>query len=224
MIMISRYKWYQVRLPCSVAELFTKLRDIGYDNASTKGFLINESESSFRYIWPSTINAVRLDNDGNYEYQQVATVNSQSVTVLSQRTIILRFESPVRSMREVFNALESAIGFGFSCEQIVINDSLVQAALVSATSKTLNTLKVSGAIPSANSLARIELASKEGINTEKVKLLGLADFLVEAASYEVLYKGLKGHIGFSRSAACKISGPLTPFILSSLESALQEKY
>lgn len=222
--MISRYKWYQVRLPCSVAEFFTKLRDIGYDNASTKGFLVNESESSFRYIWPSTINAVRLDNDGNYEYQQVATVNSQSVTVLSQRTIILRFESPVRSMRDVFNALESVIGFGFACEQIVINDSLVQTALVSATSKTLNTLKVSGAIPSANSLARIELASKEGINTEKVKLLGLSDFLVEAASYEVFYKGVKGHIGFSRSAACKISGPLTPFILSSLESALQERH
>lgn len=221
--MISRYKWYQVRLPCSVAECFARLRDVGYDNASTTGFLISESESSFRYIWPSTINAVRLDSEGNPEYQQVVTVNSQLVTVLNDRSTIFRFESPVRSMREVLNALERAIGFGFACEQIVLSDSLVQVALEKATSKILNSLKVSGAIPKANSLARVELASKEGINTESVKLLGLGDFLVDAASYEVTYKGIKGQIGFSRSAACRISGPLTPFILSSIESALQAK-
>jgi hypothetical protein len=221
--MISRYKWYQVRLPCSVAEFFTRLRVVGYDNVGTTGFLISESESSFRYIWPSTINAVRLDSDGNAEYQQVVTVNSQSVTVLNERSTIFRFESPARSIREVLNALERAIGFGFACEQIVISDGLVQAALEKATSKVLNSLKVSGAIPKANSLARIELASKEGISTENVKLLGLADFLVDAASYEVTYKGVKGQIGFSRSAACRISGPLTPFILSNIESALQAK-
>lgn len=221
--MISRYKWYQVRLPCSVAEFFTRLRDVGYDNTSTTGFLTSESGSTFRYIWPSTINTVRLDSELNYEYQQVATVNSQSVTVLNERSIIFRFESPARSIREILNALEIAVGFGFSCELIVISDSLVQAALEKATSKTLNSLKVSGAIPEANSLARIELASKNGINTESVKLLGLADFLVEAASYEVVYKGVKGQIGFSRSAACKISGPLTPFILSIIENALQSK-
>lgn len=221
--MISRYKWYQVRLPCSVAEFFNKLRDVGYDNASTTGFLIDASESTFRYIWPSTINAVRLDSDGNYEYQQVATVNSQSVTVLNEGITIFRIQSPARSVREMLNALEAAVGFGFTCEQIVISDELVQAALEKATSKVLNSLKVSGAIPKANSLARIELVSKEGINTENVKLLGLAVFLVEAASYEIMYKGVKGQIGFSRSAACKISGPLTPFILSSIESALQAK-
>lgn len=221
--MISRYKWYQVRLPCSVAEFFTKLRAVGYDSASTTGFLISEGDSSFRYIWPSTINAVHLDSDGNAEYQQVVTVNSQPVTVLSERSTIFRFESPARSIREVLNALERAVGFGFACEQIVISDALVQAALEKATSRVLNSLKVSGAIPKANSLARIELVSKEGINTENVKLLGLADFLIDAASYEVTYKGVKGQIAFSRSAACRISGPLTPFILSNIEGALQAK-
>lgn len=219
--MISRYKWYQVRLPCSVAEFFTKLRAVGYDSAGTAGFLTSESESSFRYIWPSTINAVRLDSEGNAEYQQIITVNSQSIIVLNERSTIFRFESPARSIREVLNALENAIGFGFACEQIVISDALVQTALESATRKVLNSLKVSGAIPKANSLARVELVSKEGINTENIKLLGMADFLVDAASYEVTYKGVKGQIGFSRSAACKISGPLTPFILSNIERALQ---
>lgn len=221
--MISRYKWYQVRLPCSVADFFKKLRAAGYDNANTTGFLTTESELSFRYIWPSTINAVRLDGEGNAEYEQVITVNSQPVTVLTESSIIFRFENPARSMREVLNALERAIGFGFSCEQIIISDELVKTALKNATSKTLNSLKLSGAIPNANSLARIELASKEGIKTENVKLLGLGDFIVDAASYEVTYKGLKGQIGFSRSAACKVSGPLTPFILRSIETALQIK-
>jgi len=221
--MISRYKWYQVRLPCSVAGFFTRLRAAGYDNASTSGFLTSEVESSFRYIWPSTINAVRLDGEGNAEYQQVVTLNSQSVTVLNEHSIIFRFENPSRSIREVLNALERVIGFGFACEQIAISDGLVQVALEKTTSKILNSLKVSGAIPKANSLARVELASKEGINTENFKLLGLGDFLIDAASYEVTYKGVKGQIGFSRSAACKISGPLTPFILSSIESVLQAK-
>ncbi|WP_154912620.1 hypothetical protein [Pseudomonas fluorescens] len=90
-------------------------------------------------------------------------------------------------MREMLNALEAPVGFGFACEQIVISDRLVQAALESATSKTLNSLKVSGATHKVNSLARIELVSKGGINTQNVKLLGLADFLVEAASYDVIH-------------------------------------
>ncbi|HBO4312244.1 TPA: hypothetical protein L4V00_001808 [Pseudomonas aeruginosa] len=222
--MISRYKWYQVRLPCSISEFFSKLALSAYNNASSTGFLAQEDESSFRYIWPSTINAVRLDSEGNAEYEQIVTINSQSVVVLGEKSVVFRFENPSRSMREVLNALERAVGFGFACEQIVFTDSLVQKALSNGTSKILNSLKVSGAIPEASALARVELASKEGIREENVKLLGLGEFVVEAASYEVSYKGLKGQVGFSRAAACKVSGLLAPFILANIETALLDNH
>ncbi|WP_212632104.1 hypothetical protein [Pseudomonas sp. KB-10] len=221
--MITRYKWYRVRLPCTISEFFARLRVAGYNSSSNTGFLCNEEELTFRYMWPSIINAIRLDGEGNAEYQQVVTVNSQVVTVLGEQGAIFRFENPSRSMREVMNALEGGVGFGFGCEQIIITDDLVQVALEKTTARTLNSLRVSGAISKVNALARVELASKDGIKVEHVKSLGLGDFLIDSASYEVTHKGLKGQIGFSRSAACRISGPLTPFILHSLEHALQTK-
>ncbi|WP_426126747.1 hypothetical protein [Pseudomonas sp. DWP1b1] len=218
--MIFRYKWYKVRLPCSVTDFFTRLRANGYKPQNASGFLANEAESSFRYVWTSIINAIRLDSEGNNEYEKITTINSQSVTLLGSHPVILRFDNPPRSLRDVLNALENSTGFGFTCEQVIITDTLVQTALSNASCKTLNSLKLSGSLPEAESLARLELASKTGINAEKIKFLNLGNFSIDAASYEIIYKGLKGQIGFSRTAACKISGPLTPYILENLENAL----
>lgn len=219
--MISRFKWYKIRLPCSLEELISRLRTAEYTHTNTTGFLISNSEPSFRFIWPSTINTTFLDSEGNAEYQKVTTINSQLITILSNKdSFIFRFENPPRSVRDILNALEKTIGFGFACEQIIIDDKLVQDALEKVSTKTLNSLKISGTLPEAKALARLELASKEGIALEAANLANLINTIIEAASYEVTHKGLKGQIGFSRLASCKISGPLTPFILSNLESTL----
>lgn len=222
--MISRYKWYRVRLPYSRDTLFTKLREAGYKPESAAGFLVDESTESFRYIWPSTISTAQVDSEGNTEYQQVATVNSQSVTVIAGASVIFRFENPVRSLREMLNALENLVGFGFSCEQIIIRDELVKVALSGFSAPKLTSLKVSGAIPSVSALARLDLVSKEGIDPESIPLSSIANFTVDAASYEVTHNMIKGQIGFSRSGACKISGTLTPLILEKIEEAVLTKY
>ncbi|ROZ75859.1 hypothetical protein EF096_20320 [Pseudomonas neustonica] len=218
--MISRYKWYKVRLPGSIDAVFTKLREAGYEPDSATGFLVDESAESFRYIWPSTISAIHVDSEGNTEYRQVATVNSQSVTVIAGPFIIFRFENPARSLREILNALEKSVGFGFACEQIVIRDELVRVALEGFSTRKLTSLKLSGVIPSARALARLDLVSKEGIDPASISLIDVANFTVDAASYEVTYNMIKGQIGFTRSGACKISGMLTPLILGKIEEAV----
>ena len=62
--------------------------------------------------------------------------------------------------------------------------------------------------------------SKEGIDPASISLIDVANFTVDAASYEVTYNMIKGQIGFTRSGACKISGMLTPLILGKIEEAV----
>lgn len=218
--MISRYKWYKVRLPCSISELLQKLRNNGYDADAALGFIVNEGEDSFRYIWPSTVSAVRFDAEGNEEVQKFVTINSQLVVILEGEMIVFRMENPSRSTRELMGAIEKCVGFGFSCEQIPIKDQLVKVALRSAENSKINSLKLAGAIDGAKILARVELASKEGIDPRHIDNFGFRDYVVESASYEAFYKGLKGHVGYSRTGVCKLSGALSPFILGNLEAEL----
>lgn len=221
--MISRYKWYKVRLPCSTSELLSKLKANGFDVETSVGFITSEVDLSFRYIWPSTINATRYDAEGNSEVQEFVTINSQNVVILVGERIVFRMENPLRSTKDLMIAIEKCVGFGFSCEQLLIKDDLVKTALKSAESSKVNSLKLSGAIEGTRTLARLELASKDGIDLKEVEAFGFRQYVVEAASYEVAYRGLKGQVGYSRTGLCRLSGALAPFILGSLESCLTKR-
>lgn len=221
--MISRYKWYEVRLPGTVADFFSKIRTHSYTPETSSGFIVDESSLRFRYVWQSTISAAQLDGDGNAEYREVATINSQDVSLIGCQKLIFRAENPARSIRELMNSLEKIIGFGFSCQKIIIKDEDIQAALTDFDNKKLNSLKVSGAIVKSKALARIELASKEGLDPNNIEILSSGEFMIDAASYEVAYKGLKGQVGFSKAGVCKISGPLTGLLLANIERVILTK-
>lgn len=221
--MISRYKWYEVRLPGTVSDFLKKIGTHNYTPDKTTGFIVDETQTSFRYIWQSTISAQRLDNYGNAENQDIVTINSQDISIIGSARIVFRVENPARSIRELMNSLERIVGFGFSCQQITIKEEDILAALEPVENKKLNSLKVSGAIVKAKALARIELASKEGLDPTKIEILRTGEFVVDAASYEVSYKGVKGQVGFSKSGACKISGQLTGFLLENIERVLLVK-
>lgn len=221
--MISRYKWYEIRLPGAVSDFLRKIRLHSYSPVTSSGFIVNEADLKFRYVWQSTISAASLDEDGNAEYQEIATINFQDITIIEGKRIVFRAENPVRSIRELMNALEQIAGFGFSCQQIIIENEDIQAALAEIENKRLNSLKVSGSIVKAKALARIELASKEGLEPSNIEILNFGDFMVDAASYEVTYKGVKGQVGFSKAGICKISGPLTGFLLRNIEQVILAK-
>jgi len=165
--MISRYKWYEARLPKGVKDLFYRLEAQTYSPQKSSGFIVDSSNSRFRYIWKSTISTAVLDDEGNAELQEISTVNSQDVAIHEGRRIVFRVENPARSLKDLLNTLEEIVGFGFTCEPISLKEEFIHEALSEIDNKKLNSLKVSGAIHGARAVARIELVAKDGLEREK---------------------------------------------------------
>jgi hypothetical protein len=221
--MISRYKWYEVRLPIETDEFISKLQANAYTPTSNSGFIVDGNNLRFRYIWQSTISTTQLDSEGNPQYQEASTINSQDVAVIVDEQIMFRVESPARSTRELMNSLERIVGFGFSCQPLSLRDQDIHSALIEIDNKNLNSLKVSGPLRGARALARIEIASKEGLNPNDIEILNSGEYVIEAALYDVSFKGVRGQIGFSKAGTCKLSGPLKEHLLSKIENVLLDR-
>ncbi|MGN2406735.1 hypothetical protein ACTACD_13245 [Pseudomonas syringae] len=218
--MISRFKWYAVRVPCSVDEFLQKLAQSRYDPSLNSGFIVNIPERSFQFFWRTSIYATSIDLDGISKQNEVVSTCSQRVTLLGTDQLMFRMEDPPRSSKELLNSLDKILGFGFSCEQIFVTDKIVKDSIKSFQTITLNSLKLSGSISSIAATARVEIASKVGIDPESVEGFGLSHSVVDAGSYSVRYKGLTGQVGFTRTGICKLSGDLTPRVQAYIETTL----
>jgi len=218
--MISRFKWYAIRFPCTVAEAFQKLESYRYDPTQATGFVVDTSDSSFQFFWTAPIFATIIDSDGVSNRNEIFSVSSQQAHILGTDRLVMRMQDPPRSSRELLNSLEKLLGFGFTCEKITLTDALIRKSIESFHSVTLNSIKISGTIPSMSAIARVELASKTGIEIDKIDNFQLEGMIVDSASYTAKYKGLSGSVGFTRSGMCKISGDLGPLIQSNIEKNL----
>lgn len=218
--MISRFKWYAIRFPCSVAEAFQKLERCRYDPTQATGFVVDASDSSFQFFWTTPVFATIIDSDGVRSRNEILSVSSQQVHILGTDRLVMRVQDPPRSSRELFNSLERLLGFGFTCDKITVTDALVRKSIDFFHSVTLNSVKISGSIPSMLAIARVELASKIGVEIDQVENFKLEGMIVDSASYTAKYRGLSGSVGFTRSGMCKISGELGPLIQSNIEGNL----
>jgi hypothetical protein len=183
--MISKFKWYAVRLPCSVEQALKTLEGSRYEPTQRAGFIVELEERSFQFFWETTLYATIIDSDGTSRRDEITSVCSQKVKVLGNDRVIFRMEDPPRSSKELLNSLDRIFGFGFSCEQIIVTDELIRHSVESFHSLTLTTLKLSGAISSISAIARIEIASKSGIDQESIDNFGLSQSVVDAGTYWV---------------------------------------
>lgn len=218
--MISKFKWYAVRLPCSVEQALQKLEDSRYEPTQRLGFIVEPGERSFQFFWKTTLYATMIDSDGTSRRDEVTSVCSQKVKILGKERIIFRMEDPPRSSKELLNTLDKIFGFGFSCEQIFVTDELIRHSMELFQPLTLTTLKLSGAISSITAIARVEIASKVGIDQKSIDNFGLSQSVVDAGTYSMQYKGVTGQVGFTRTGICKISGDLAERIKVNIEYAL----
>lgn len=218
--MISKFKWYAVRLPCSVEQALQKLEEGRYEPTQRTGFIVELGERSFQFFWKTTLYATMIDSDGTSRREEITSVCSQKVKILGNKRVIFRMEDPPRSSKELLNSLDKIFGFGFSCEQIFVTDELIRRSVESFHSLTLTTLKLSGAISSISAIARVEIASKVGIDQKSIDNFGLSHPVVDAGTYSVQYKGVTGQVGFTRTGMCKISGDLAERIKVNIENAL----
>ncbi|MBD8575004.1 hypothetical protein IFR09_13235 [Pseudomonas syringae] len=218
--MISRFKWYFVRLPCTVEEALDRLDAFEYHAGQEAGFVVDRTSDSFEYYWQTPMYLTSIDEDGETVRSEVFSLSHQKVELIKGRRLIFRMQDPPRSSKELFNMLEKILGFGFGATVLAVDDATIKQAIKGFNSVALNSIKFSGAISEASALARVEIASKRGLEMSLLDRFALNGRIVESASYSVIAKGISGQVGFTRSGICKISGDLAPLILSKVELCL----
>ncbi|WP_157890325.1 hypothetical protein [Marinobacterium aestuarii] len=226
--MISRFRWYRVKFPNGYHFFSDSIRDANISVDRENGFhIVNESneEIDFKFYWRSKLVATNIDVDGNAAYHEISTLSDQDVTLTNfESGCLLRLNNPNRNFRELFNAMEKIVGMGFSIKPLSVSSSEVDSILSRMDVSKLNRIRLSGSLKENEIVARIELAAKEGIELSKVKLLDDVKYNSESASYELMFKGVKGSLSYSSTGLVKISGELSSYILHLLEDTIKIRF
>lgn len=224
---MTRFKWYRIRRPCTEAQLVKRLQGRAFDAGTDWGFLPlenSEGRSTFRFVWRSKLVAVGVDEQGNPTQQLIDTVDQLVCTLFSTgQATWLRVDDPRRSLRALLNALEIVAGLGFSAEPQSFNAKQQAQVLRRFDDSRMVGMKGVGSSAELKLVARIELASKEGIQPERLAFLKELEYSIDHASYEVVQTRMKGQVTFTSSGAVRINGPLLPFVVAQLEGLLGKR-
>jgi hypothetical protein len=139
-------------------------------------------------------------------------------------TVFLRVENPGRSVKELLNALETAAGFGFYAEAVLFTNGRPAALFDTVQQSRLVGLKLSGAVIGEDVVARIELASKLGMEPAELAILKDIRYTVDSAVFEVLFGSVRGQVAFNANGLVKMSGQLSPKLLDLIEAELDSLF
>ncbi|AXW04370.1 hypothetical protein CJO82_00030 [Ralstonia solanacearum] len=177
--------------------------------------------NTLRFLWRSAVTTTSFDELGNRTNQTIKSVEQLLVTLYVANDLVwLRVTDPPRSMRELFNALERVGGFGMAIDPHVFSAKQQVQMLRRCTDFRLIGLRGVGSSTEHRFVARIELASKEGIQPKRLPFLEQLRFTADHSSYEIVEQGLQGQVTFTATGVVRVAGPILPFILSQLEAEL----
>lgn len=222
--MHTRYRWFRIQLPARAVDLAALVATQAFDSASTCGFARvpnGTAGASYRFLWRSRVVVTKLDPDGVPIYEQVDSVNFTDFALVEIGDLtFLRVENPGRSVRDLFNALETLVGMGFTTKPVTFDRGQPSTVFCSVDASKLVGLKVVGAVLADNLVARMEFASKEGMFINNMTILAGLKYKVEHAAFELVLRGLKGQISFSANGTVKISGQIALKLVGLVEEDL----
>lgn len=222
--MQKRYRWFRIHLPALAQDLAALVLMRPFDSTSPFGFATVPGDlggTSYRFLWRSRVVVTRLDVEGIPTYEQIDSVSfTDFVLVTVADLIFLRIENPSRNIRDLLNALETLVGIGFTVKPVVFDKGRPSTVFRSVDASKLVGLKVVGAVVADDLVARMEFASKEGMEIENMTVLDGLKYKVDHAVFELVLGGLKGQIAFAANGTVKISGQLAPKLLSLVERDL----
>lgn len=222
--MQKRYRWFRIHLPALAQDLAALVLMRPFDSTSPFGFATvpgGLGGTSYRFLWRSRVVVTRLDAEGIPTYEQIDSVSfTDFVLVTVADLIFLRIENPSRNIRDLLNALETLVGIGFTVKPVVFDKGRPSTVFRSVDASKLVGLKVVGAVVADDLVARMEFASKEGMEIENMTVLDGLKYKVDHAVFELVLGGLKGQIAFAANGTVKISGQLAPKLLSLVERDL----
>jgi hypothetical protein len=117
-------------------------------------------------------------------------------------------------------ALESIVGFGFCVKEVSFDSFSAGEVFADADEIRLVGIKLINAVFGSDTVGRLELASKNGINLKRVRALRDLVYKVDWAAYELFYKGVRGYVAISGNGSARIAGALAPRIVDYLERSL----
>lgn len=222
--MLSRYRWYRVQLPKTNIDLLQVIMQQPLTHDRSFGFSVLDNsidEVKYRFFWRTKVVVTRFDEIGEPVYEKIESVNFTDFVIIPMGEVtLLRVENPTKSVRELLNALEFIIGFGFTCKPLTFERSRPTKIFENVDSARLISLKVLGAVVEEDLVARMEFVSKQGMELDKIQLLHGLSYKVDYAVFELVFEGVKGQVAFASSGLVKISGQLSPKLLALVESDL----
>jgi len=222
--MISRYRWYGIRLPHGSIGLAEALLQHPLKHDDSYGFArstLHPGNASIRFYWKTKVTITNFDDLGNAAYSNIVSINFYDFTILDiEGKLFLRIENPGRSSRELFNAIETIMGLGFVSEPVLFKTFDPVKVFQSIDSLKLIGLKVSDVVLSGDLVSRMEFSSKLGIDPNQLKALNGSKYKIDTGVYEITHEGSSGQLSISCNGLVKINGHLTPKLLHELEESL----
>jgi hypothetical protein len=221
---MTRYKWFRVGLPSTFQRFTKKLRSTSMAQGSLFGFTQiggSEDRSRFRYLRRVKVSLSSIDAAGNSSFQVVDSVESVEFELFQTGAITwLRVDSPPRSLLDLTSGIENVSGMGFSIEPVVFGYREQRALLKRADSHRMVGFKGLGHDVSAKLIARVEVASKEGVEPDRLEFLKSLQYKIDHTTFDVSFRMLKGQITFTASGLVRIGGALEPYLLDCVEDCL----
>ncbi len=221
-----RYRWYRIQIPNNANSLADTISGKPLTQDSSYGFLSVSDDlgaQKFRFLWRMKLIVTRFDEEGTPSYEDVASICFTDFAIISKNEdIFLRVENPGRSIRDLLNALESIVGLGFTAKPITFDKVKPTTIFENVDATKLVGLKVIGAVVEEDLVARMEFASKQGMNIENMSLLNGLKYKVDSAVYELFYEGLRGQVSITSNGMIKVSGHLAPKLVDLIEHDLSK--
>lgn len=220
---MKKFRWFLLRLNGPFQDALQKLQSRNFGDKQSFGFLISSpgkqsDRVSFRYLKRSFVRVTVLSDEGVAQPRDVETVEEHLLEISEvSRAVYLRVDNPPRSLRDLLSDLETALGLGISITPLVFPLELQRRAIRGADAMRMVAFKGVGSSVEHKALFRFEVASKEGIEPERLDFLTQMNFKVEQSTFEVTKDMLRGQVSFASTGLVRIAGPLQPYLLGAVE-------
>lgn len=224
---MTRFKWYKIAVPSGLNRFIGRVKSARFTAETNAGFLPLPDTVmgclDFRFLWRSSIVTVGFDDFGNQIRNVFNNVEQISVRFLrSGDRLFIRIVDPPRTTRELFNMLEFAAEGGISVEHHVFSSKDQSIILKKFDSYRLVGIRGTGSSVEHRFVARVELASKDGIQLDRLKFLQKLQFSADHSSYEVMEDGFVGQLTFMRTGLVRVGGAILPYVVAQLEQLLMD--
>lgn len=221
-----KYRWYLLRSDFSLTQIAKKLRNQQLTEERVFGFMRLPNEDyperiCFRHLRRTKIQFIVADQSGEAQQQTFETLSTVEIQLFERSGCVwLRVENPPRSLRDLLGDIETVLGLGISITPMLFDLKQQRRALRRADSIQMVAFKGIGSSAEHNALARFEVASKDGVDPDRLDFLSHLEFKIDHATFEVVRKMLRGQVAFLPSGLIRLAGPLVPYLLQELENEL----